>query len=188
MDSRNNLRDLIDEYIRAETDNYLHTNEEEWGVWRDSAVINSINCFLLQFVCYISRVERSMNRIDFCLIFLKLYFPQFQKQIVTNNISRDELDGRGKVWSEYSCCISRARMKKYIQDRKRKQDLWGVQEKRMDKRPKQVMVSSKSGGKVKNEESLTGSISSVHSEHLNRMSIHNLGYLVADEWCWRNSK
>ena len=72
-------------------------------------------------------------------------------------------------------------MKKYIQDRKRKQDLWGVQEKRMDKRPKQVMVSSKSGGKVKNEESLTGSISSVHSEHLNRMSIHNLGYLVADE-------
>ena len=29
VDSRNNLRDLIDEYIRAETDNYLHTNEEE---------------------------------------------------------------------------------------------------------------------------------------------------------------
>ena len=53
-------------------------------------------------------------------------------------------------------------MKKYIQDRKRKQDLWSVQEKMANKRPNQSIKSPNKGGKVQNEDSHSGIISTVN--------------------------
>ena len=102
--------------------------------------------------------------------FSQTVFPAISKADHCKYHSSNELDGRGKVRGEYTCFISRARMKKYIQDRKRKQDLWSVQGKMVDKRPKQAVVSRKSGEKAQNEKSLTGSISTVHFEYLTRMT------------------
>ena len=63
-------------------------------------------------------------------------------------------------------------MKKYIQDRKRKQDLWSSQQEIMGKRLKQVVIPHKSEVKAQLNESLTGNISTVNSESYIRYHLY----------------